>query len=618
MKSLLNAYCGSAAIDEGKALLAADRQRRYSCKQDAAGRTVLSAKYSDHFNFVDAARLVIGVSGIDSASCGCPAFTREKGLCCHCAALLLKYEEEVQEPILAHATAWADTAPEAAPEESPKAAETAEEPAKPETAPDADANADGSGRTAKGILDYSFRFHNTQEDLFPGVSHPVLSLESFETIFGKTPAAKILYQRYKVWAGSCYGFAATAGMFGYPDDILVSDFRADANRPIDLALSDRNGKLSLSLHQFIETMFVSQLDIYINTYRKFMSDLPLQERLGMLTEAVEAFEQGGEPVVIGFFDGNNGHAVFPYRHEKLDASRSRIHIYDSNYPKEVRYMKLLRDESGHYQSWRFTMQKGKDYSSETNCTIDFIPYQIYRIPWDNRFSHEDAAPKALFSTPCRDITVRDESGNDVIKIAAGCLTPFSEDVVPIRITDGEAAADRFDVWIDQGRYHVINDDPERDLEFSYAGNKVGLEVQTDAREVIAEVRDKEQIQKIRIVPAEEKKSKASKILTTLLDVTKQIFIRVVSSYLGGVVPVLIGSLAGKLFLSGLTYDNVAEFTIDGQPANVRDHITLEEGERVENEVAEEADAYETIDDSYQEIDNEDALFIMNKKPDPEQ
>jgi hypothetical protein len=49
---------------------------------------------------------------------------------------------------------------------------------------------------------------------------------------------------------------------------------------------------------------------------------------------------------------------------------------------------------------------------------------------------------------------------------------------------------------------VINDDPERELDFSYTGNEVGIELQTDASAVNVEVNDAENAVKVELVQKE--------------------------------------------------------------------------------------------------------------------
>ena len=601
MKSLIDLYCGSAAIKDGETLLSANRQRRYERGSDAAGRTVLSAKYSDQFNFVDLARVVISADGtaIDSASCSCPRFNDEKGLCCHCAALLLKYEEADEQKLMRAAVDFdLEAEPAKDGEEAPTEGVASPEPAL------AAAGAIAGGENVHGIRDFSFRFGNNEKDLYPDELHPELSRESFELIFGKTRKAEKLYANYKKWNGICYGIAAASGMFVAPNDPAVTDFRADAKRPFDLRLSDRSDKFGLALRTFIETMFVSQMNDYIGAYRWFLSNLPQSKVLGDLIASVEDFEKSGEnPVILELspsVESNSGHAVFPYRHERLNETESRLHIYDSNYPDEVRYIDLEQDEKGNYISWRFNMQKDVDFTSETGSVLDYVPHEIYQIPWDERASHTDKKPKALFSTPCADLTVQDEDGKDVLKIAAGCIQPLRGDVIPIRVNGAEAAMDRYDCWIDQGAYRVINDDPERELAFELTGDDLGLEVKTEAKEADALIDEENRALKIKMV---ENKPWYVKVL----DTAKDFVIRAGASILSGIA---LDLLRGRLFMSNIKPEEISEFTIDGEPVNVRDHVTFE------NEQPEAVENW-TESGTYEETVDEEALYIANKKLDPE-
>lgn len=71
---------------------------------------------------------------------------------------------------------------------------------------------------------------------------------------------------------------------------------------------------------------------------------------------------------------------------------------------------------------------------------------------------------------------------------------------------------------------------------------------------------------------------------------------------------------GQLFFTGLSYEDVTEFKVNGEPADVRDYVMLTENETEEDEAAEE---YESLDDSYDESFDEEELLIANRKIDPE-
>lgn len=589
MKTILDVYCGTAAIDDGKKLLASGQLRSYSRTCDAAGRTVLFAKCADSFNFVDIARVVIGVSGnsIDSASCGCRSFMEEKGLCRHCAALLLKAEADRQSMV-------AYTVQESDPQstENPPLEQGAQEmPENPETAE---------------LYKHAFRFSNTQKDLYPDIPLPEIPLERFEMMFGKNQTARKLYNDYGEWHGSCYGIAAACGLFRHPEnDVSVKDYRPDAECPRDLMLTDVNETLGITLHSFIEAMFISQLSYYVSMFRDFMLKAPMHMRLQALTEAVESFERTGkDPVILDIYEndkGKGGHCVFPYRHERLDGLRSRLHIYDSNYPNEVRYFYLRRDKEGKYQSWRFNMFKDLEYSSEKGGTMEFIDREVYQKPWNERAGQHEQPRRALFSTPCEDLTLKDESGNDVLKIAAGSITPLRNDIVPIRVTDGETAKDRYDIWIDQGIYRVINDDPERELDFDVTGDQTSAKVQTDAQEIGFEVNDEEQIIKIDIV--ENKKP----VIVRIYEFAKEVFLRCVPVIIGSAGFGAIMSKAGKLILKLITLDSISEFEINGEPADARAYISEDT----------EASVEDAVEEPFEE-ENSEEILLTNRKREPEE
>jgi len=536
-----------ALLAAGRDLLQQGRQRRFQQEWLENGVLRLSARYSDRFNFVSKARLELSKDMSQVLSASCEDCGNQQGLCVHCAALLLHLEEQM-------------------PAVHTEASEEGAESALPAPLPEIPAAECGdSGDPRPTIRDLSYSFINCSAHLYPGVSQPEIPFERFVMVFGKTPLTRRLFNQYRRWGGSCFGMVSSTSLFQHPgNNVSVPDYRRGASIPGELQLSDQNRGLHMSLHTFIEAMQIAQMGQPVGLRRMQIMNMPLSQRLKALCEKVEAFEASGtEPVVMEVYQNQRfagGHAILPFRHERIDSLRSRLHIYDPNVPYQVRYCDLRQDRAGNYQSWRFIMCDNTEYSSANGGVVSYLPHEIYQDAWDHR-----GAPllTALFSTSCEDLTLQDEAGVDILKITEGKMTPLREDVIPVRVTDGAPEGDySMECWIKPGSYRVINDNPSMALHFAFTSQTGEVELETEADEAVVTLDDEQNIQTIQIIG--EKKSFWAK----LADSVREIAIKATSTARGSVLT----SVLGKLLLRNITFDSVSSFQIDGQEADVRAYL----------------------------------------------
>ncbi len=562
------------AVTEAEKLVADGRIFRFRQERTDDGRIRLSGRYADHFNFVDRAQVIVSADGscVDSSRCDCAGSRSTTSFCCHCAALLLLLEEQ-EEPAPAVSAAVSFRAYTPAGQSEP---ETEPAPEEAESAPaDAAPMLESAGDPAPAIGDLSYSFVNCQADLYPGDPDPEIPRERFELVFGRNMMAKRLYKKYGRWQGSCYGMVSSSSMFYHPgNNVSVPDFRRSASVPAQLRLSDRNRGLDLTLHSFIEAMHISQMGTAVGLCRNSNLSRSLSERLETLVEKVRSFEATGTaPVMMEVYQNERyqgGHAVLPFRYEKLDRLRSRLHIYDPNIPHLVRFCELRQDRAGNYQSWRFLMADNTEYSSDTGGVISYLAHEVYQGAWDRRGGEPTAA---LFSTNNEDLSLQDEAGTEVLKISGGKMQSLREDVIPVRVTDGEGSGYARECWVSPGTYRVINEDPDCALCFAFTGEKGEIEVETEAEEAFVTIDDEEEVQKV------EFREKCKAFLVRIATFAKEVLLKGTSSALGTIIESL---LLNFLRLRGLVLDDVDSFQIDGEDADVTGYL-----EELEAELEEE-------------------------------
>ena len=545
-------------IEKGRALLKDKRQMRFKREELGSGILQLSASYFDHFNFVDHAKVAIDTNGMKvlSSSCDCPETQRGAAFCTHRAALLSTiYEEE--------------------PAEQKNIVRGDDQPLEPVSTDDEPVSDAENGRS---IDDYTFKFCNSARDLYPFTKNPEIPLERFEYIFGKNERARRLYAWHGKWGGSCFGIAAASGMFNFDDnDVFVQDYKANAACPHDLDLSDMHKDLSIRLHTFIEAAHIIQFDYKALAEEEKVRAMPLGDRLKLLCDRVEAFDkEGNHPVLMDVFGKIGGHAVLPFKLEKIDQTKRRLHIYDSNWPNQVRFCDLTTDALGNYLSWRFPMFGDTVFSSETGEDITLTRDEDIQAAWENRASASSTGI-AMFATPGNNVAVRNEEG-DVIRLKNGEAVVVGDGVIPIYPKFGGITVDPVhSFYLPAGAYQVENLDSEEDLSFDFSEIERSLEVETEARTVEICLRDADGIVEAAISEPEKRFS------ICLNDPEKRTVLQGVSSEKRAKATLN----CGELKLHGLEANKVFSLRINNADVTARNYIVEDAPEIIYNSDVEE-------------------------------
>lgn len=605
------------------------------------GQLQLSARFTDRFHFVDQAVLTVKPDGseVSAFRCGCRAYREKGAFCIHCAATLLQWQAQMADdeapaeapvdadavgaPAAESAIAEPVSRPEAPasfpgkpteailrPQEirlsAPSPEELGEGPAAPlhaesrlselaaEPAPALPAYGTGEDAfDAPHIRDVSYAFSNRASVLYPGQAKPTIPYKRFQAVFGDTVQTQLRYPMLRTWRGSCYGFSASAALFAQPGNtVSIHDFRRTAIYPGQLRLSDRHPTWKLTLHEFIETMMLTQNGVKVNVIRKEESRQPLSVLLEVLCEDVAHFaETWDAPVVMDIwrnrrYDG--GHTVFPYGIEHVSPTLSHVLIYDPNWPNEVRVCEVTRDRTGKYTGWRYRMGENSVYSSDTGGQLSVIPLHVIQSDWDEC----GALPAmAVIGTGCENLSISDLNDCEVARIENGELRAFRDDVVPVRPTDASAAAKALrEFWLHAGSYRVRNRDKvNKHLDFYYAEQDQGVEVETDANIVVIESQPNQNIQVT--LPPEEKKQDVQqdeeqpkeklgfkmRFLRFAKNVAKNAVVKGLTSILIRGVTVGLGTVCGQLglkfLLQGLTGSDVTAFEVNGVPTSVTPYLT---------------------------------------------
>ena len=278
-------------------------------------------------------------------------------------------------------------------------------------------------------LSYSFK------NSYDGFGYPnpyYIPYARYSLVFGNTVKAKALhklqYTEGSNWSGNCYGMSTTTGMFFERENgIELTSFHLGATVPSTLSISDQNSEWNLTLTEFIEAMQISQYA------EKIQNDYNQNTDLEGLCRAVSAFsETGGNPVVIAVMrqmgSSKNGHALVGYKIEAVNATTSRLFVYDCNYPGVERYITLTKDASGAFTGWYYPLNNQYDWGSAyKGCSISYIPYSDFHQIWVNL----GRANTMCIFTVNSDVLIRDMDGNSVASIEDGELFTGRNDIVPV-------------------------------------------------------------------------------------------------------------------------------------------------------------------------------------------
>lgn len=360
------------------------------------------------------------------------------------------------------------------------------------------------------ISDFSYGFDNSATEKgfrYPAGFDKKIFIPRYQLIFGNNALAKQIYQ-YDIqqngfeWPGNCFGMSTTAGMFQYPgNNIHIAAFDDPERRlskPLDISVPTE------PLREFIEAMQVSQKTILVvKTYWENIGSLN-----GLCEEVSRFSDTGGGAVVICIYkDNDEGHALLGYYLEERDEHTSYVRVYDSNYPGELHYLVLRKDDSGNYTSWYYDYARTSNnaltemeaegtvirWGSDYGGRITYIPYETYFRVWQRR-GNQDISMN-LLTTNLTDATIYDSEGNKIASFRGGEIENPDDirrnGLYPLVNVDENPsnASLTIAVWLPDGsEYRIVNDAPNQiEQTVALSNTERSVSVTTRARVVTLSV-----------------------------------------------------------------------------------------------------------------------------------
>jgi hypothetical protein len=230
-------------------------------------------------------------------------------------------------------------------------------------------------------------------------------------IEGSTAADCVLYETAERWVeeryekisgGRCDGFATAALRFyterPFKNRKTFAQWQVNAEKPFDLT---RN-KTTQNYVTFFQASSV------LSEVNKFRSTIWKKKPSVILPLIIDAMKKGTDPLSLEVWvikdDGKYiGHAVVPIAVEKFNDAEYRIHIYDSNFPTQTRYVEVNVEEETY--SYRGSQNPESDlahYYDEGDGTRGWIAVKrVSDRDFENKFKcpfcEEDDDESARFN-----------------------------------------------------------------------------------------------------------------------------------------------------------------------------------------------------------------------------
>jgi hypothetical protein len=127
------------------------------------------------------------------------------------------------------------------------------------------------------------------------------------------------------WGGSCFGFSVTS-LLGYYHSVVLGAFIGTFN---DLFTAPLNNDSRYAINYFQITQYGKE----IRDYRLERTSTTPRELLAEIKELFRQNNSDGKPLRFPNNNASGGHAVVPYKLERIDnSSNFKILVYDSNSP----------------------------------------------------------------------------------------------------------------------------------------------------------------------------------------------------------------------------------------------------------------------------------------------
>ena len=174
-----------------------------------------------------------------------------------------------------------------------------------------------------------------------------------ENVFGTS----IGYELFKCGRGNggvCYGMctaAISSSVNNYP---APSSFCSGPSYSHASCLFGAvEGWVSDELGYLSNIDFIRYAHLMQDTYALASEDARNRNDYYGLVSAVRAFQNGGEPIVVGVTHGDAGHALWPLRVVADRSDRIDIGVYDCNTPGEEQILSIKKNGNGSLAGWSY-------------------------------------------------------------------------------------------------------------------------------------------------------------------------------------------------------------------------------------------------------------------------
>lgn len=320
-----------------------------------------------------------------------------------------------------------------------------------------------------------------------------IPLDKFYMFYSKD-VAKQLYNSYGYWGGSCSGMAETSMMFNMPSDSLdITDFKSSANKVSDLTIKDYDSNLDMTVRDLIEVVHISQSRSECQSVKRNN-----RNDIQGLFDSVKLAEKGGAPVRIAVNYGSGGHAIVGYKTKKISNSESRIYVYDCNYPKEERYIKVKTDSSGKCTGWYYSINDMYDCGSDyyyRGSFISYIDYETIKYVWESR--NTSGKPLEVFDY-CNSMTInsdnfeiQNQNGITVATMKNGIFNSTVEDIYESEtVHNNGMKPENHLIYMPTTEYRIVNNEEDnKQLEITMVNNNQSVEIDTVADSVDLHIDD---------------------------------------------------------------------------------------------------------------------------------
>lgn len=368
-----------------------------------------------------------------------------------------------------------------------------------------------------------------------------LPLSAYTAIMAETEARKY-YEQQKPWGGSCYGMSISSGSLLVPGSGL-SPSQFGKSKISQLHPSNYSASLGLSFKQVVEIMHASWATR--DKTREYYNNL--NDLAGLIAE-VERSRYTREPVcVFPYARSDYGHAILAYDIKYINKNLLHICIYDVNYKTQERYIPVTIDSNGNYTSWFYSINDRDNCgSSYPTSFFSYHRYSVYSAAWRNRNTRSQIANDSSLFINVDNFEIRSREGSLLAYMKDGQFTSYVSSIYLFHAYDPNLSLRSHLVYLPTDAYRIINLEGGT-LEATMVNRHQSAEVITSAREVLLDVSDLYQTNRVHILGAAG--DSYSVELTSSLDCAEAMKELTFSGIIHEDAEVELGTISGELYVA---------------------------------------------------------------------